>query len=514
MSQLALARKWRPRCFADVMGQSTVVQAFSNALTRQQLHHAYLLTGTRGVGKTTLARILAKCLNCEVGISATPCDQCDACKAVDAGRFVDLLEVDAASRTKVEDTRELLENVQYLPSQGRYKVYIIDEVHMLSGHSFNALLKTLEEPPSHVIFLLATTDPQKLPATVLSRCLQFHLLNLSTETCAEYMAHVLNHEKIPFDQEALQLLGEAAQGSMRDALSLLDQAIAFGNGEVTQTTVQQMLGSIDQQQLQALLEALIAEEPQTLFSVAQALAQQGANLTQVLKELIHVFHNIALAQFNCAGKNAKWKQYANQITPEMTQLYYQIALRGLNDLPLAPTAKIGFEMTLLRLLHFKPSTDVQHTASQQQVKSKTKSASKAVPKEQTPTLTPENWPHLADQLGVTGATQALANQLVLTKIDDNRLQFTIHSRHKPLINDRTTARLEQALAKYTQKNYKISIAANEEEQNTPAKVAAAQASEREQQMQATLEADSNVQQIMQTFNANIVEGSIKPSESS
>ena len=357
-----LALKWRPKNFADMVGQQHVVQTLTNALIQQRLHHAYLFTGTRGVGKTTVARIIAKCLNCEIGLTDKPCEQCSACVEINSGRFIDLIEVDAASRTKVEDTREMLDNVQYAPSIGRYKVYLIDEVHMLSGHSFNALLKTLEEPPPHVKFLLATTDPQKLPATVLSRCLQFHLKNLTIEQISQHLTYVLQQENIPAEETALLQLGRAADGSMRDALSLLDQAIAFGNGAVSLTTVRSMLGSLCPSHLYSLIEALIQNNAQALFNGIQALAEQGADFAQALEDLLDLFHQMALLQaiptLNASlfADNETPRALAQQLTAEQLQLYYQIAVLGRRDLPFAPTPRSGFEMTLLRMLSFYPET--------------------------------------------------------------------------------------------------------------------------------------------------------------
>ncbi|MFA5678474.1 MAG: DNA polymerase III subunit gamma/tau [Pseudomonas sp.] len=366
MSYQVLARKWRPRLFREMVGQTHVLQALINALDHNRLHHAYLFTGTRGVGKTTIARILAKCLNCEAGVSSEPCGVCSACKEIDEGRFVDLIEVDAASRTKVEDTRELLDNVQYAPSRGRFKVYLIDEVHMLSSHSFNALLKTLEEPPAHVKFLLATTDPQKLPVTILSRCLQFSLKNMLPEKVVEHLRHVLAEEQVPFDDESLWLLGRAADGSMRDGLSLTDQAIAFGNGELRVAEVRSMLGTIDHGQVFGLLNGLASGDARGLLAAVAELAEQGADFAGVLAELISTLQRVAIAQVlpeaadNSLGDQQRVLELAGRISAEDVQLFYQLALHGRRDLPLAPDPRGGFEMTLLRMLAFRPGT-LQHT---------------------------------------------------------------------------------------------------------------------------------------------------------
>ena len=361
MSYQVLARKWRPRSFREMVGQTHVLKALINALDNERLHHAYLFTGTRGVGKTTIARILAKCLNCETGISSTPCGSCSVCREIDEGRFVDLIEVDAASRTKVEDTRELLENVQYAPSRGRYKVYLIDEVHMLSTHSFNALLKTLEEPPPHVKFLLATTDPQKLPVTILSRCLQFSLKNMPPERVVAHLQLVLAAEGIPFEDDALWLLGRAADGSMRDAMSLTDQAIAFGEGKVLAADVRAMLGTLDHGQVYDVLQALLDGDGRGVLDAVRHLAEQGPDWGGVLAELLNVLHRVAIAQVlpdavdNGQGDRERVLSLAQTLPAEDVQYYYQLGLVGRRDLPLAPDPRHGFEMVLLRMLAFRPA---------------------------------------------------------------------------------------------------------------------------------------------------------------
>ena len=360
MSYQVLARKWRPRSFQELVGQAHVLQALVNALDQDRLHHAYLFTGTRGVGKTTIARIFAKCLNCEQGVSSTPCGQCPACKEIDEGRFVDLIEVDAASRTKVEDTRELLDNVQYAPTRGRYKVYLIDEVHMLSSHSFNALLKTLEEPPPHVKFLLATTDPQKLPVTILSRCLQFSLKNMPAQRIVGHLEHILGKEQIAFEPGALWQLARCADGSMRDALSLTDQAIAFGNGRISETEVGAMLGTIDQGKVLKMVTALASGNAAQILRTVSALAEYSPDYLAVLDDMLCLLHRIAIAQAvpdavdNSQGDREHVVALAGAMTAEDVQLYYQIGLVGKKDLPLAPEPRGGFEMALLRMLAFRP----------------------------------------------------------------------------------------------------------------------------------------------------------------
>ncbi|CAM3451298.1 hypothetical protein BZK31_10600 [Pseudomonas floridensis] len=361
MSYQVLARKWRPRSFREMVGQTHVLKALINALDSQRLHHAYLFTGTRGVGKTTIARIIAKCLNCETGITSTPCGTCSVCMEIDEGRFVDLIEIDAASRTKVEDTRELLDNVQYAPSRGRFKVYLIDEVHMLSSHSFNALLKTLEEPPPYVKFILATTDPQKLPATILSRCLQFSLKNMTPERVVEHLTHVLGVENVPFEDDALWLLGRAADGSMRDAMSLTDQAIAFGEGKVMATDVRAMLGTLDHGQVFDVLTALLEGDARGVLEAVRHLAEQGPDWNGVLSEILNVLHRVAIAQAlpegvdNGHGDRDRVLALAQALPAEDVQFYYQMGLIGRRDLPLAPDPRGGFEMVLLRMLAFRPA---------------------------------------------------------------------------------------------------------------------------------------------------------------
>lgn len=357
-----LARKWRPKVFPEVVGQEHVLRALTNALEQKRLHHAYLFTGTRGVGKTTIARILAKCLNCNSGVTATPCGVCDGCVEIDAGRFIDLIEVDAASRTKVEDTRDLLDNVQYLPVAGRYKIYIIDEVHMLSNHSFNALLKTLEEPPAHVKFLLATTDPQKLPVTILSRCLQFNLKRLSPDCIKAQLGKILNQEQITFEDQALLRLAVAADGSVRDALSLLDQAIAYGGGSVKASDVCAMLGSIENTYIFQLLEGLINKDANHILNTIAELAACAADFVGVLDELLSILHQLAVVQLapnvlsNSFEDAQQIREFAAKFTADEIQLYYQIGLIGRRDLSLAPTPKIGFEMAMLRMLAFRPQS--------------------------------------------------------------------------------------------------------------------------------------------------------------
>ncbi|HCD1257093.1 TPA: DNA polymerase III subunit gamma/tau [Citrobacter amalonaticus] len=361
MSYQVLARKWRPQTFADVVGQEHVLTALANGLSLGRIHHAYLFSGTRGVGKTSIARLLAKGLNCETGITATPCGVCDNCREIEQGRFVDLIEIDAASRTKVEDTRDLLDNVQYAPARGRFKVYLIDEVHMLSRHSFNALLKTLEEPPSHVKFLLATTDPQKLPVTILSRCLQFHLKALDVDQIRHQLEHILDEEHIAHEPRALQLLSRAADGSLRDALSLTDQAIASGDGQVSTQAVSAMLGTLDDDQALSLVEAVIAADGERVMSLVNEAAGRGIEWEALLVEMLGLLHRIALVQLSPAALGSdmatievRMRELARTVPPTDVQLYYQTLLIGRKELPYAPDRRMGVEMTLLRALAFHP----------------------------------------------------------------------------------------------------------------------------------------------------------------
>jgi len=363
MSYQVLARKWRPRTFDDMVGQEHVLQALVHALEHQRLHHAYLFTGTRGVGKTTIGRLLARCLNCETGITANPCGKCGSCQEILEGRFVDLIEIDAASRTGVDDMRELTDNVQYAPSRGRYKVYLIDEVHMLTNQSFNAFLKTLEEPPEHVKFLLATTDPQKLPVTVLSRCLQFNLKRMTPEHIVGHLKHVLTEEQIPFEEPALWLLARAADGSMRDALSLTDQAIAFGNQNLAASDVSNMLGTIDQRDIERIVTTLVERDGPGLLAEISRISDFAPDYAVILADLLSLFHRVTMEQVvpgsadNALGDAAQVQSLAKQLSAEDAQLFYQAALMGRKDLAVTPDARMGFEMTLLRMLAFRPGAD-------------------------------------------------------------------------------------------------------------------------------------------------------------
>ena len=457
MSYLALARKWRPRTFAELVGQEHVRVALGNALTQGRVHHAFLFTGTRGVGKTTIARILAKCLNCDTGVTATPCGVCATCKEIDAGRFVDLIEVDAASRTKVDDTRELLENVQYAPTRGRYKVYLVDEVHMLSTHSFNALLKTLEEPPPHVKFLLATTDPQKLPVTVLSRCLQFNLKRLPVALIAEHLGKVLEAEKIPAESAGIRLVAQAADGSMRDALSLLDQLIAFGGGKVDEAGARGMLGTIDRDHVVHIARALAGGDAQKLLETARGLEEFSPDYGQVLDDLAALLTRVALKQLVSAYEGdelfdpALTTELAAALSPEDVQLYYQTAILGRRDLPLAPDPRTGFEMTLVRMLAFRPAGGAGAVVGAPRAAA----AAGAVPSSGGGTVVrpasagpidPVQWGRVIGDLDLGGAARQLASNCALLEHRGNTLRLALDpkvARTPPQLE-----KLAQALAKY------------------------------------------------------------------
>lgn len=516
MSYQVLARKWRPNSFESLVGQTHVVRALTNALDQQRLHHAYLFTGTRGVGKTTLGRILAKCLNCDAGISSKPCNTCQSCHEIAEGRFIDLIEVDAASRTKVEDTRELLENVPYAPTKGRFKVYLIDEVHMLSTHSFNALLKTLEEPPPHVKFFLATTDPQKLPITVLSRCLQFHLKCLSEEQISEHLAYVLQQENIPFEAEALMRLAHAAVGSMRDALSLLDQSIAFGQGAISLDDVKLMLCAIEATHLYEIMTALANQDANQLIEITQNLAEKSVDFKNVLEDLLSLLHQIAIAQFVDDIDAGLWdkeqiRHYANHFSPEEVQLFYQIALIGRKDLPLAPTPRMGLEMVLLRMLAFQPQ---ETPIVNKKIPTNTTSIAptpvsitniSATPSQQKPA---DDWQTIIAKLNLTGITAAIASNCVLIKLDDQQITLAIDPMQSVLLNKKQEERLSEALQAYFQKPVKLIIQNGQAQLDTPAFRDQQAKNERKTAAVASINEDPNVNKLIETFNATLVPESI------
>lgn len=539
MSYQVLARKWRPRSFQDMVGQSHVVRALSNALDRGQLHHAYLFTGTRGVGKTTLARILSKALNCEQGVSSKPCGQCGACREIDEGRFVDLLEVDAASRTKVDQTRELLDNVPFAPAKGRFKVYLIDEVHMFSAHSFNALLKTLEEPPPHVKFLLATTDPQKVPVTVLSRCLQFNLKRLVPENIEDQFVHILEAEGIEFEPLALKLLVRAADGSMRDGLSLLDQSIAFGGGRLITEDVRAMLGTVDRDFCLNLLQALANLDGPNLLDEVARIAELTPDFADVLQELIGLLHRVALYQevpTTLTEEDPDRERIADlseQLSAEDVQLFYQIAIVGQQDLALAPDPRTGIEMVLLRMLAFRPDTGNGAVATQRHQGPRTRptapardglenrathrqdaTARKPQVGEQAsagdPALhSPEDWHRLVKDLSLGGVASQLAHNCELAQWDGRKLFLTLDPECRNLRVPFAEERLKDALGGLLGEGLELDIRLSSPERETPARRQARHQAERRNQAEALMEEDPVAHSLRDELDARWVPGSIE-----
>ncbi len=523
MSYLALARKWRPRNFSELAGQEHVMRALTNALTTGRVHHAFLFTGTRGVGKTTIARILAKSLNCETGMTATPCGQCAACKEIDEGRFVDLIEVDAASRTKVDDTRELLDNVQYAPTRGRYKVYLIDEVHMLSAHSFNALLKTLEEPPPHVKFLLATTDPQKLPVTVLSRCLQFSLKRFPPGMIFKRLTEIAQAEKLDFEPDALRLVARAAEGSMRDALSLLDQVIAFGGAKLTAEDTRTMLGSLDRSQVFGLIDAVVSRDARKVLDCVEQLDERAPEYRQVLAELAAVLQKIALLQavpdlqLDEAEDIEAYKRLAAAMTPEDTQLFYQIAIVGRRDLELAPDARAGFEMVLLRMLAFGVADDGAAASPSPGAVTPTQSRPVAAPTRSAPAVKQgaanTEWSAIVGSLNLHGPVSQLAAHCVLAGREPGKIRLTLDrdgdAFHRPALEEK----LAQALSEYFGETVRLEISLQEEViADTPARQLKAAADDRLQGARRSIETDPNIRAMRDVFGATVQPDSVRPIE--
>jgi DNA polymerase-3 subunit gamma/tau len=531
MSYQVLARKWRPKSFAEMAGQEHVLRALIHALDQQRLHQAYLFTGTRGVGKTTIARILAKALNCETGVTSRPCGTCGACLEIDQGRFIDLIEVDAASRTKVEDTRELLDNVQYAPTRGRFKVYLIDEVHMLSAHSFNALLKTLEEPPPHVKFLLATTDPQKLPATVLSRCLQFNLKRMSPPLIEQQLLKILKQESVQHDAASLRYLAQGADGSMRDALSLLDQAIAYCEGSLRGDDIAQMLGFIAREPVYELLEAVIAADtPRVLDGVAK-LDEYAPDYQTVLDDLITVLQQVALAQWDEKAIDEQLEKkdvliaFAQRLSAEDIQLFYQIALIGKRDLKLSPSPRRGFEMVLLRMLAFQPAAAeavAVAPARPQAAPAKTPPAAKpAAAENPSSTKVPPQpaaqaditglpWKELLAILNLKGREAELAANCDLKSWQGSALTLVLSEQRAQLYSPSTEERLSKALSEYAGRPVKLKIEFGVPLAETPAQSVVREAEERQQAAVKSIEEDGLVRALKEKFGAEVVADSVRP----
>ena len=544
MSYQVLARKWRPRNFSELVGQSHVVKVLGNGLAEGRVHHAFLFTGTRGVGKTTIARILAKSLNCAEGVTAEPCGQCENCVAIDEGRFVDLLEIDAASRTKVDDTREILDNVQYAPTHGRYKVYLIDEVHMLSRHSFNALLKTLEEPPEHVKFVLATTDPQQIPVTILSRCLQFNLRRLSTDEIGGQIRKILADEGIETDDAAVDLLSRAADGSMRDGLSLLDQALAGGQ-RLEEAEVREMLGSVEQRHVHAIVQALVEGDAAAAIAAVGEVFAQARDLGQLLADLAETLHRIALIQQLRDYRDdsrADWNELvdlAGRLDPEDIQLYYQIAVTGRRDLALAPSGRSGCEMTVLRMFAFRPASAVgSKTSGRGQAASATpgvvsagaSSASEAMAQDSLPVssdagmvvaetqqeasgqlLTPENWPQVLARLSLSDSFRTVAGLMVVQRIDGPQIVFTAAADDLIMMTERFRSALEQSLSQWKGEAVRVTIQPSDSDDlATPAELERNAAERSQAEAEAAIENDPVVRRLVERFDAEIVRESIRP----
>jgi DNA polymerase III subunit gamma/tau len=525
MSYLVLARKWRPRRFDELVGQDHVRRALTNALDSGRIHHAFLFTGTRGVGKTTIARIFAKALNCERGVSSTPCGECGACRDIDAGRFVDLLEVDAASRTKVDDTRELLDNVQYSPARGRYKVYLIDEVHMLSAHSFNALLKTLEEPPPHVKFLLATTDPQKLPITVLSRCLQFHLRRLPPQQIVERLTQIAQAEKVEFEPGALRAIARGAEGSMRDALSLLDQVLAFGGGRALEAEARSLLGTLDRRHVEAILTALAAGDGKALMQSVAMLDERAPDYHQALGELAGALQRMALLQAlpeletDADGEDEALSALAPRFAPEDLQLCYQIAIMSRRDLDYAPDARGGFEMALLRMLAFRPlstADDEPRPAGRATTLRAAGAATAAMPANSGAASPPpavesgSEWPAMLAALDLQGPARQLANHCVLTSRSGDVLRLRLDRSGEMFRRPQLEQKLAQALSAQQGRSLRIEISMSDVAEDTPARRQAQVSDERLRAAEEAIDADPAVRAMREVFGATVQPGSVKP----
>ncbi|MEP6548368.1 MAG: DNA polymerase III subunit gamma/tau [Gammaproteobacteria bacterium] len=520
MSYIVLARKWRPKRFAEMVGQEHVLRALANALDSGKVHHAFLFTGTRGVGKTTIARILAKSLNCETaGVSSNPCGVCAACREIDEGRFVDLIEVDAASRTKVDDTRELLDNVQYAPSRGRYKVYLIDEVHMLSNHSFNALLKTLEEPPPHVKFLLATTDPQKLPVTVLSRCLQFSLKRLPASLIGDRLKFIAAAENMQFDPAAAALLARAAEGSMRDALSLMDQLIAFGGGTLNELNTRAMLGTIDRGHVGRLIDALARSDGPALLAEVKNLDRDAPDYDRALVELAAFLQRVAIVQIvpDAAQQDeefdaASLTRLAQAISPEDVQLYYQIALGGRRDLAMAPEPRLGFEMTLLRMLAFRPDVAVAQEGAKSRDPAAAPAAapSPAAPNVRLTSIDAGNWSTLVEAANLSGMVRQFALNCVPANFENDALTLKIDQAAADRRTRPIEEKLVQGLSKYLGRDIRVTYETVQSALATPARQRALDEQDKAARAASAFDADPTVKGLRERFGADVDAASVKP----
>ncbi len=537
MSYLVLARKWRPKDFADTVGQEHVLQALINALDSGRLHHAYLFTGTRGVGKTTIARILAKALNCEKGVTSEPCGTCSACTEIDEGRFVDLIEVDAASKTKVDDTRDLLDNVQYAPARGRYKVYLIDEVHMLSRSSFNALLKTLEEPPPHVKFLLATTDPQKLPVTVLSRCLQFNLKRMTPRMITDRLSHICEAEEVETEPAALATLARAADGSMRDALSLLDQAIAYCGGKIEEAQVATMIGTIDRDHVVRLLTLLAGDDARGIIDAVREIDEQFPDYSRLLEDLARDLQRIAVYQVvgACDAEDDMSEEQIAELADALpaadVQLFYQIAVIGRRDLHLAPDPRSGAEMTLLRMLAFRPGSGEAAgspsggAAKQQAAEESSRPAPEPAAVQATPAAPgaaaahewrDPDWTELVTALGLTGTLRLLASNCAFLRREGNTVHLGLDSRSESLLTRQRKDALAERLTGYFGEQLVVDVTVGAASNETPLQVESRIADERLEEARQTLEADPNVQAMKNMFGAELKTDTIElinPSQS-
>jgi DNA polymerase-3 subunit gamma/tau len=530
MSYTALARTWRPKKFSELIGQEHVRRALVNALESGRVHHAFLFTGTRGVGKTTIARILAKCLNCETGVRAEPCGECASCREIDAGRFPDLIEVDAASRTKVDDTRDLLDNVQYAPSRGRYKVYLIDEVHMLSAHSFNALLKTLEEPPPHVKFLLATTDPQKLPVTVLSRCLQFNLKRLPAADIAAHMRRILEQEGVGFDAAGLRLVAQAADGSVRDALSLLDQLIAFGGGQAGEAQARAMLGTISRDHVVRIAELLAAADTAALLRCAQSLEEFAPDYAQVLDELAALLVRIGFKQAVSDYEGDELyapellERLARALSPEDVQLFYQTAIIGRRDLGLAPEPRVGFEMTLLRMIAFRPAGESSAARAPAAPPGGRAAASTAAggsapgahspagtsPADAVSAADSGPWATIVSALELSGAARQLASHCVFVGRQGAVVRLALDAHNQPVRTPAQEEKLAQALSRYYGEPVRLEFQVGGALAETPALLARRVSEQELAAARRAFEADPGVQGLRERFGATVLPDSVRP----